>query len=100
MGKNNLDLSLTKGNKSPSDKILIINAKECPVSFKQVARMVARICKNEEVLTEEKDNYVMGSRMFRNYLMLVFQHVWKDINDEDVDDELDKIYNTYFGRRK
>jgi len=96
--KNIVEIGWQKGRKSENDKIMFIKSDEwCPVSFRQIARLVARLAKNEQLISSEIEHYKQGSEMFKNYLNHIFAKNWVIVPNEKIDEELDKIY---YGRYK
>ena len=91
-----------KGTKSPNDRIYIIDidGKRCAFSFRMIAYLVALLIKNEQVITNEIEYYREGGNRFKRYLDRVFEKNWVIVPNENIQEELNKIYYSEFKRQK
>ena len=85
--------SFVKGDKSKSDRIVIIDSNKEAWSFKDAAMTVALIAKNEQTISAEIEHYNRGSDLFRDYLMKIFEKNWIIVPDNRMWDELNDIYH-------
>jgi|GEM_PF-6753838 hypothetical protein len=89
-----------KGKKSKGDQILYIKSKEwSPISYRELARIAARLTKNEQILNHEVPYYTKGTKLLKDYMNYIFNKNWIIVTHSEIDKHLDILYFKHFDKK-
>jgi len=86
------------GNKSKNDIIYEMTCNNEAICFRNVAKIVARLAKNEQVLTNDITYYTAGAGLLKRYLDYIFEKNWVIIPGDKIDEELNLLYYKHFDK--
>lgn len=91
-----IEITWSEGSKSESDRVMSVTCFEEKISYKQLAKLFVRLCKNEQVITNEIPHYTKGSTMLRAYFESIASKNWVLVPNEKIDEELNLLYLSLF----